>query len=402
MAISSTNQQNRQEALLHAMASILKGVPVAKLPADGPKDEWHAICHAMNRVVEYVQKLEEERDALVQHLGFGVLAENAQGSIIYANQTFVDMFSVPAVPEALIGADCWEAAEQAKILFVNSEGFVDRIREIINKKCLVKAEELVLKDKRVFERDYIPLSGRGSYRGHLWQFRDVTEQRAAQELRSRFVEKVIQAQDADRHQIAREIHDEFGSALTSITIGLRVLQDLKSTENMRRQSENVNEVAVRTLDGIYRLARWLHPQTLEQLGLHAALKQYTEHVQKTNPGTRIHVHVAGRWEDLPLATTTQLYRVFQEALTNAMKHAQAENITVLADREQGTIRLIIEDDGVGFDPDAHEADLGANTLGLAGMRERISLLRGEVQFESPPGGGTTVAVRIPGSVSPSA
>ncbi len=117
---------------------------------------------------------------LLASLGGGVLVEDERRRIILTNQTFCDIFAIPAPPEALAGADCSGAAEQAKGLFADPDGFVARIAELLAGREQVLSEEVEMADGRVFVRDYVPVGIDGSDRGHLWHYRDVTERRLAE------------------------------------------------------------------------------------------------------------------------------------------------------------------------------------------------------------------------------
>lgn len=114
---------------------------------------------------------------LIASLQSGVLLEDENRKIVLSNQTFCDMFTIPAPPDALVGADCSDSAEERKVAFADEQMFVDRIGEILTNKRQVLNDELELKDGRFFERDYIPIYIENRYSGHLWNYRDVTKQR---------------------------------------------------------------------------------------------------------------------------------------------------------------------------------------------------------------------------------
>jgi PAS domain S-box-containing protein len=114
---------------------------------------------------------------LISSLQSGVLLEDENKKIVLSNQTFCDMFTIPALPDALVGADCSDSAEESKVAFADEQMFVDRIGEILTNKREVLNDELELKDGRIFERDYIPIYIENLYSGHLWNYRDVTKQR---------------------------------------------------------------------------------------------------------------------------------------------------------------------------------------------------------------------------------
>lgn len=131
---------------------------------------------AAARLKEYSSTLE----ALLMNLNAGVLVENEDRKIIAINKMFCELFSIPVEPELLIGTDCSNSAEDSKSLFLDPEEFVRGIESLLKKRELKKNEELVLKDGRTFERDYIPIFVQSVYKGHLWSYRDITARESAE------------------------------------------------------------------------------------------------------------------------------------------------------------------------------------------------------------------------------
>jgi diguanylate cyclase (GGDEF)-like protein/PAS domain S-box-containing protein len=123
--------------------------------------------------------------ALIENLQAGILVEEDSRRITHLNQEFCTMFGIPAPPQALIGADCSNFAEESKGLFAEPEVFVRRIEQTLEERLIVRGEELLLADGRTIERDYIPIFVGEGYRGHLWQFRDITERKEAEEEKAR-------------------------------------------------------------------------------------------------------------------------------------------------------------------------------------------------------------------------
>lgn len=119
--------------------------------------------------------------ALSDNQQSGILIENEKRRILQVNQAFCDMFDISAAPSELIGSDCSGYTEQAKNMFINPDEFTGRVDTLLQQKTVVTNDELLLTDGRVFQRDYIPIFNDDEYRGHLWQYRDITERRQAQE-----------------------------------------------------------------------------------------------------------------------------------------------------------------------------------------------------------------------------
>ena len=229
--------------------------------------------------------------------------------------------------------------------------------------------------------------------------RDITERKQNEELRTRFLEKVISAEEAERRRIARELHDETSQSLTSLMVALRAVEAALPTEDLRLRLEDIRKLAGGTLEEVGRLARGLHPSVLDDLGFKPALEKLTRDFSRAHQiKVDIHVGYGSSGERLPLMIETTLYRILQEALTNIAKHAQASTVSIVVERRPTKVSMIIEDDGVGFDVEAmsiNRAVSESGGLGLHGMRERASLLKGDLEIESTKSGGTSLYVSIP-------
>jgi signal transduction histidine kinase len=213
---------------------------------------------------------------------------------------------------------------------------------------------------------------------------DLSRQVARDALR-----RVVAGQEVERRRLARELHDETGQALTSILLGLRSVEETKSSEEMRKAAGDLRELVVATLQDVRRLAVQLRPKALDDFGLVAALERLTQTFSET---TGMHVELEAQLgeERLPAEVETTLYRIVQEALTNIVKHAEATRVSVLLVRKATTATVVIEDDGRGFDTD----DARADGLGLVGMRERVELHDGRLTVESTPTSGTTLVAEV--------
>jgi PAS domain S-box-containing protein len=225
---------------------------------------------------------------------------------------------------------------------------------------------------------------------------DVTERRRHAEVRARLLEQVTAAQEEEQRRLARELHDETGQSLTSLLVGLRSLAEAPSLATVREQVSELRRVTARTLDEVRRLARGLRPGVLDELGLVPAIEQLAvDHSQLHSIAVEVSAVGFGA-ERLPPAVEAALYRVIQEALTNAAKHSGARTVNVVLQRRRELVQAIVSDDGCGFDVEATLRTPAARAhLGLHGMRERAALLGGTVTIESTPGEGTTIYVRVP-------
>ena len=204
------------------------------------------------------------------------------------------------------------------------------------------------------------------------------------------VRRVVEAQESERARLARELHDETGQALTSILLGLKSLDARVQDEEGRGAVAELRELVVSTLHDVRRLAVELRPAALDDFGLVPAIERLLDTVGEQSGLT---VDLQSEFGDLrlPTETETTLYRIVQEALTNVLKHAAAERVTVLLSHGDAGVRLVIQDDGRGFDP-SKARDGG---VGLLGMRERVSLVGGRLTVESTEAAGTMLTVEVP-------
>ena len=204
--------------------------------------------------------------------------------------------------------------------------------------------------------------------------------------------RLVETQESERRNIARELHDEAGQALASLRYGLRLLE--REIEQGRSATARVAELVQRTdavIDSLHRLAADLRPASLDHLGLEAALRQYARSAgSKFGLEVRFKARGFGS-ERLPAVVETALYRVVQEAMANVVRHAQASRVDVLLERRGERVQVMIEDNGIGFAPDKVER---GDRLGLLGVEERAEALGGTLTLESSPGAGTTVVVEV--------
>ena len=217
----------------------------------------------------------------------------------------------------------------------------------------------------------------------------------AVELRQRVardsLRRVVNAQELERRRLARELHDETGQALTSILLGLRGLEDVKDEATLKTAVAEVRELVRSTLQDVRRLAVELRPTALDDFGLVAALERLTDNfAEQTGMAVEFVSNLPGDGR-FPPEVETALYRLVQESLTNIVKHARATSVSIVLTQKPGFVSVIVEDDGVGFEPGRQTGD----GIGLLGMRERVGLFGGRVVVESRPGAGTTIVAEIP-------
>ena len=226
-------------------------------------------------------------------------------------------------------------------------------------------------------------------------FEAISQQR--EQLRS-LNQKLDEVQEDERKQLARELHDEMGQALTAISINLATIaQDLPPdcVEGLLERLNELKMLADQTLEQIRELSFNLRPAMLDDLGLVPTLRWYIKRYEK-RVNISVTLEVSGLKERLSADIETALYRIFQEALTNVTRHAQATHIHLVIRHRKSIMIAQIRDDGCGFDLRQvlnHEAPKYGT--GLLGMRERTVLLGGTFKIQSEPGAGTQVSIEIP-------
>jgi signal transduction histidine kinase len=229
--------------------------------------------------------------------------------------------------------------------------------------------------------------------------RRLTEQRAREEQTAvdlqRFSARLLHAQEEEQRRIARELHDEVGQTLSAVkmelTVAGRRLDRTGSGADLLADALSSVDSALRTVRDLSRL---LHPSALDDLGLVAALESQLSDFRRRHGITVDFVHdgfETRRGDEIERA----VYRIVQEALTNVARHAHARGVRVDVSADDRTCRVLVEDDGVGFDVAEAERPGRRRGLGLLGIRERVSQLNGSVQIESGQTGGTRISVHLP-------
>lgn len=277
--------------------------------------------------------------------------------------------------------------------------------------------------KRFARANYIPQFDAAT--GHVIGFhafvQDVSAQREAEEAlhrsklelearvkeRTRALEKatadrvailrqLVNAQEDERQRIARDLHDELGQKMMALRLKLAAIQKTCAPgKNTYEQIDEVRQFA-RQLDADIDFLAWrFRPAVLDDLGLVAALDQYIGQWSA-------HFGIASDFDAkrfgnrrLDPECETAFYRITQEALNNVYKHARATSVSIFLGRKKSGAVLIVEDDGVGFEPDEENSIGAAAGMGLKGMRERLALIGGTLEIESATGEGTTVYATVP-------
>lgn len=235
---------------------------------------------------------------------------------------------------------------------------------------------------------------------------NITEQRRAEEERKQLLQRLMTAHEDERRHLSRELHDNIGQYLSALLLGLESVArvpelPIAAVNELTYLKETTKQFEL----DLHTVALELRPTTLDDLGLEAALSSFAREWAKRHD-QRIRVEFNSKRfetpnERLSFDIGVAIYRVVQEALTNASRHSNAEVVSIILEGDDRQLRVIVEDDGVGFDVEKLMSSPVENRrLGLMGMQERVQLVGGEFKIDS--GAGTTIVVTIPLSESSSA
>jgi signal transduction histidine kinase len=213
---------------------------------------------------------------------------------------------------------------------------------------------------------------------------------ALSDERRDLAQALITTREATLREISRELHDEFGQVLTAIGLMLgRAAKQIPEGSPLRKDLREIGEVAQAALDNVRGLSQTLHPSILEELGLESTIQWYLSTAGK-QMGLEVSYEQVGKAAEIDQTTRIHVYRVLQEALSNVARHSGSKRAWVRLRCDADSLQLEVEDHGKGLD---HAPT--RRGLGLVAMRERVELLKGSLEFLTPPGRGTLVRLRVP-------
>jgi signal transduction histidine kinase len=260
--------------------------------------------------------------------------------------------------------------------------------------------QLVSATQEFFDPAYMPIIREilDSLAIGVRQARLFEQVRAERERRHELARQLVAAQEQERRQLARELHDQIGQNLAVLNMNLIITRNQLSQESTQRADRRLAEaiqLVDQTVEQIRNVMAELRPAILDDFGLVAALRWYMRHFARhTDLAVLLEVeepHAAAR---LPADLETALFRIAQEALTNVLKHAHARLATLTLTVADQTIRLTIGDDGVGFNPSASRRKTQRWSLGLMTMQERVEAVGGRLVIDSVLGQGTRIIAEV--------
>ncbi len=226
---------------------------------------------------------------------------------------------------------------------------------------------------------------------------EIAAREASEQARYRLIDQLVVAQEEERRHISCELHDQLGQDFAVLLLNLQLLEEHVATNDESVQHIHHIRATITQMEQYVRqLAMQLHPLATDKLGIEIVLRNYVEQWSE-----RTHIPVDSYFnilqeEQMPLSAQMTIYRVMQEALSNIVKHSKASHVNIVLDHDDQWLRVIIEDDGIGFHaPSTRESLNLEHHLGLMGMWDRITLLGGTLMIESTIGHGTSIFANIP-------
>ena len=209
-----------------------------------------------------------------------------------------------------------------------------------------------------------------------------------------FAIRIIEAQEEERKRLSRDIHDGPAQMLANVLLRSGLIEKTYAEKGAAPALLELAELKETVKDALLEVRRIIYdlrPMALDDLGLIPTLKKYLSQITNFEKWTEIHFQSSGREQRFHTNIEVAVFRLVQESVSNAMKHAQSKDIWVKVEWLNDIINIIVKDDGIGFD----ENEVRDKSFGLIGMRERISLLKGTMKINSKSGGGTTIFFGIP-------
>ena len=383
--------------------------------------------------------------ATLESTADGILAIDKGGKVVSFNRKFAVMWDMP---EAVISSETVEPVWEFILDKLDDpDEMLRKISELYTQSDIESYDELPINDGRIFDLYSHPQWIGGETVGRVWSFRDITERRkwekALQEseerlrehkehleelvaertvklentnsqLRDEIQERILiqnelkesremlrslsayleSAREEERIRIARELHDELGQSLSMLRVELDSLEQQVPAECgtvVVERTQSMSDMVGETIQKTREICQKLRPSVLDDLGFAAALDWQMEEFEKR---TGIKCKLLVKSEDVNLSkdSANALFRVFQEALTNVLRHSKATKVASVLEEKNGELWLKIQDNGEGIQKTTLS---DPKSLGLLGMNERIHFLKGTLKINSKPGEGTAVIINVP-------
>ena len=251
------------------------------------------------------------------------------------------------------------------------------------------------KNMTISDGDMELLSSIGSQTSEIvanaWLHLKLVEKEAARQM---LLRSLVEAQEDERKRLARELHDGAGQTLTGLLVRLKTIEKKTKLAGLKNDLQSMQSLVSETIEQVRTLAHQLRPAALEQFGLALALESLVKEISENNgPEATCQCNVNSN--EVPDEVEAVLYRIAQEGMTNILRHAHCSHVNLVVENNAHGVSMIIEDDGVGFDPANLGTETGKRHLGLISIRERAEILGGTLDVYTALGKGTTIQVLVP-------
>ena len=343
------------------------------------------------RAEETLRESEEKFRSVFQDAGIGMVIVSPDGRFLGANGSFCDCLGyshdelLTKTVEAVTLPEDWPVfSQRLQTAVQQGQGF-----RRVEKRCLHKSGRIVYTESS----GSLIRNSQGDALYFVGEVLDVTKRKEAEETIASVNRRLVEAQEAERARIARDLHDDVNQRIALAATDIEKLKQdpPNSTAELQQRLSEVWQQLIAVSTGVQSISHQLHSPQLEYLGIVAAIRSFCrEFASRTN------VEIDFRNDEIPNNLSHDislcLLRIVQEALQNATKHSQVRHFEVILTSSGDQLHLTVSDRGIGFDADNPSAQTG---LGLISMRERVRLVNGAIHIESKRMGGTTIYVRVP-------
>jgi PAS domain S-box-containing protein len=343
------------------------------------------------RAEETLRESEEKFRSVFRDAGIGMVIVSPEGRFLGANGSFCEALGytqeelLTKSVEALTLPEDWPVFSQRLRAALNDgRGFYR-----VEKRCLHKSGRIVYTESS----GSVIRNGHGDPQYFVGEVLDVTKRKEAEETIASINRRLVEAQEAERARIARDLHDDVNQriALAATDIEKLKQEPPSSTAELQHRLSDVWQQLIAVSTGVQSISHQLHSPQLEYLGVVAAIRSFCRDF-----AARTKVEIDFKSEGVPNHVAHDvslcLFRIAQEALQNATKHSQVRHFAVVLSSSGSQLHLTVSDRGIGFDANSPSAQTG---LGLISMRERVRLVNGAINIESKRTGGTTIHVHVP-------
>jgi len=320
---------------------------------------------------------------------------HSKGTLQYVNQRLLDVLGYEY--DELIGRPFWELVCVEDREQVKQNGLKREIEEIEPRHYPFR---LIKKDGTVIWTDsygtHTTFQGKPAVVGN---FIDISKIRQAEEEIRQFSRKLITAIEEERKNLAVDLHDEFGQNLTTLQIDIKLIEQAlpKDFEEQRARCNIIMDRINSLADSVRSTSSRLRPELLDHLGLKLTIQSHVDEYNSRDSRFQIDFIASGIDKRLGPSTELALYRIFQEALNNTIKHAQADSVTIRLTCDHQNAILAIKDNGIGFKAEENilSKSLLIGGIGILSMKERVAMLKGNIIIHSKLGKGTMIRIELP-------